>query len=563
MKRTLSILFAFTLVVFMFTGCAGNNGGQATPTPAAPVATQSAAPGNTPTPESAPPATEDDNQLEYLTIAISADENSMTPITYVSGSPGFDIMKLMYDSLFAVSAENTVIPWMIEDDYDISDDFKTFKMTLLDGQMWHDGTPLTAEDVVFTFDYYKNTYVHGRWTPIATKTESVTASGNEITIVLAAPDPGFLRAGLADIRIISKNAYENAESAEAVPNMGSGAYKLVEYKTGEYYTLEAMDNYFRGTPRVKTIRMPIIKDANVAQQALIAGEIAASTRNISPELIENFSNTSGITVESSEGYASLLLLMDNEKAPFDDPEFRRAVSYAIDIDTIINQVYLGYAERGTAGYVRKGLDEHTAGLDYVFDINKGNELLDSLGYTEKGADGMRLRLNGEDMTLVLLTSASNPQRMRSAEIIAQQLAAIGLHVEVQSPDGSGDLVWPEMDTSLDRSYDMSMFGWSAPVIQRAGTIIGACSSDYANTGGQNLPHYVSEEFDALASEFLQSTDAAERANLNEEMQRVVADDTPFITLLFADTICAVNYDMYDGWVFAKGTNAVNLYSFLN
>ena len=519
------------------------------------------------TPESTAPQESPEEQLpkqlDSLTVAISADENTLTPITYVSGSPGFDIMKFMYDSLFAISAENTVIPWMVGDDFEVSSDYKEYKMTLLDGQRWHDGTELTAEDVVFTFEYFKNTFTHGRWTPISSKVDTITSSGNEITITLTAPDPGFLRSGLADVRIIPKSAFDGVEDPTTVPNMGSGAYKVTEYKVGEFYTLEAMSGYFRGEPRVKTIRMPIMTDANVTQQALISGEIAASTRNLSPELVDAFAAAPDIHIESTTGYVSSLLIFDNENPPFDNAEFRKAISRAIDINIIIDQVFLGYAARGSLGYVREGLPEYVAGLDHIYDIAEANSILDSIGYTEKDASGMRLALDGSAMTLEIASAASSTQRIRMAEIIAQQLKEIGLNVTVAPLDNASDIVWPEMNTALPRKYDMAMFGWSAPVIQRSGTIIGACSSDFAGAGGQNLPHYVSADFDALATEFQSTFDADERTRLNAEMQKIVAEDSPFVTLAYADTICAVNTKMYDGWVFAKGTNAVNLYSFLD
>ena len=560
MKKILCLLLSALMIVAVFSGCTSKD---------APVTNDTTTPSASGTPDVPPTGVpsepvittpEAPEQIGVLTIAITRDENSLTPITYVTGSPGFDIMKLMYDSLFTISAENTVIPWMVSDDFEISADQKTFTMMLLDGQMWHDGTPLTGEDVAFTFDYYKNTFTHSRWTAIAKQVESVTVSGNEIVITLESANPGFLRAGLADLRIIAKHQFEGVADPTELPNMGSGAFRQTEYKTAEYYTLEAMDSYFRGTPGVKTIRMPIM-DSSSAQQTLLAGELATYTGGVSVELLNMFDTNPDITVERSDGYGSTLLLLNCERTPFDNADFRRALSLAVNLDQIIDQVMLGYGTKGTAGYVRSGLDEFNEGLDYTYDVAAANELLDSIGYTEKDSTGLRLGLDGKPMKLELLTSGG---RSRIAEFLIQHFAAIGIDVEITSLDGDAlDLrVWPDFDTSKPHDYDMAMFGWSAPVVQRPGAIVGACSSDYSGAGGQNLSHYVNAEFDALAEQFRSSVDSAERLELNKQMQQIAARDIPFITIYFSDSVSAVNTAMYSGWVFAKGGNAVNVFSFL-
>ena len=81
--------------------------------------------------------------VDSLTIAISADENTLTPFTYVHGSPGFDAMSLIYDTLFVRTPDNTIIPWMVKE-YSVENDSKVYHITLEDGLKWHDGQPLTA-----------------------------------------------------------------------------------------------------------------------------------------------------------------------------------------------------------------------------------------------------------------------------------------------------------------------------------------------------------------------------------------------------------------------------------
>ena len=503
-------------------------------------------------------------QVEALTIAITRDVNTLTPITFQTGTPGFDTMRFMYDSLFTISPDNEVIPWMVDDSFTISDDYRVYEMTLLPGQKWHDGSELTGLDVKFTFYFFRDTEIHSRWTPIASKVESIEVEGDKITITLIDPDIGFLRSGLADMRIISKNAHEGVSNAAAVPNMGSGPYRLLEYVPGQFYTLEAVDSYFRGTPRVRTLRMPVMTDRAVIHQALAAGEIAAFTGSIGVELFDFFDARPEISIGQSDGFASYLLLMSNVTAPFDQRDFRRAVSMAIDVEFIMDTVFLGRATAGTAGYVREGLEEHVEGLPHIFDIDQSVKLLESLGYTEKNNNGIRLKTDGSPLEVELLVSSASIERIRMAEIISVQLNEVGIAVNIRpmDPDTLDEFVWPDIDTTNPHNYQMAMWGWSAPVVQRLNAIVQVCSSDFAGTGILNLSHFKNAEFDELADKMVRSVDRNERAQLNERLQRIVAEEVPFVTIGFEDNISAVNTAMYDGWVFAKGTNAVNIFSFL-
>ena len=176
---------------------------------------------------------------------------------------------------------------------------------------------------------------------------------------------------------------------------------------------------------------------------------------------------------------------------------------------------------------------------------------------------MRLGKDGEVMDLELLVQSGNTTRTRTAELIAQQLGKIGVKVSVTSMESGSvdDKVWPEFDVSKGRDYDMAMWGWSAPVIQKAGAIVAACYSDFV-AGGDNLSGYKNEEFDALAAEYLASEDVDERVELSHEMQKLAASEAPFMTLFFTDTISAVNKEQYGGWKEVKGTYAFNVFSFL-
>lgn len=501
--------------------------------------------------------------VDSLTIAISADENTLTPFTYVHGSPGFDAMSLIYDTLFVRAPDNTIIPWMVKD-YSVENDSKVYHITLEDGLKWHDGQPLTAEDVKFTFEYVL-TQSRTRFSAIGKKVENIEVKNDkEFTITLKETDVNFINNSLTDLRIIPKHIYENEVDATSVTSsVGSGMYQLVEYKSGEYYKLEAMEDYFKGSPKVKNLNLPIMTDKSSIQQGIISGQLAGSTTSVSAAVLDTFNNASGIDILKADGYAPTMLYFNCEREPFNNAKFRQAISLGIDMDTIIQQVALGHATKGTPNFIREDLEEAEKGLSYEYNVEKANQILDELGYHQKNSEGIRLDTNGSPLHFSLLTYSDSTNRVRAAELISSQLKEIGIDVEVTSMESTAvdDKVWPEFDVSKGRDFDMTMWGWSAPVMLNGGSLAALCSSDYA-IGNDNIGGYKNDEFDQLVSNY-QSATTIEKANeASKEMQKFIANEYPFITLYYDDSLYACNTSMYDGWVASKSGSTLNVFSFL-
>ena len=117
-------------------------------------------------------ASSSQNKTDSLVIAITKDENTLTPYSYVTGSPGLDVLRLVYDSLFVLDTDNQAIPWMI-DHYAVDAESRIYTFSLKSGLFWHDGKPVTPEDVQFTFEYPLGQY-QSRWKKIANMLESIT-----------------------------------------------------------------------------------------------------------------------------------------------------------------------------------------------------------------------------------------------------------------------------------------------------------------------------------------------------------------------------------------------------
>ncbi|MBT9168073.1 MAG: Oligopeptide-binding protein AppA [Syntrophomonadaceae bacterium] len=508
-------------------------------------------------------AAESGNQerVSEIKVAIHNDENTLTPFTVVRGYPGVAVMRLIFDSLFFHDEKNQPQPWMV-DEYEVNAEYTEYKMRLTPGQFWHDGEPVTANDVAFSFTY-SQTQNNTLWQRIANLVESVDVADElNFTIRLKVGNPDFLAQSLTCILIIPKHIYENVEDASTVrETVGSGPYKLVEYTEGQHYIFEAVDGYFRGDARVARIVMPIITDTTTIFQALKAGSIHATTANLAPELVSGFAAERDITVVTGSGLATTLLQINNEVYPFTLTEMRKALALAVDTEELVDVLLLGLGDRGSLGFFHPAGMFGKEGLVVERDVAKANELLDGLGFVWQG--DFRVDDNGQPLRFELLTRADDPLRIRTAELIAEQVKDVGIELKVLALEANtlDMLVWPEFDVTKGRNYDLSIWGWSAPVQLRSDALIQLAASEHAQ-GTFNIGGFASSAFDILTNRYLIEMNLDTRRAMIDEMQELVAAEVPMIPLYYPQVIMAYWADAYDGWVLQQGSGIINKMSFL-
>ncbi|MBA3877141.1 MAG: ABC transporter substrate-binding protein [Anaerolinea sp.] len=540
-------------LLLVLAGC-----GQAGPSASVPAETGPA--------ESAVPSTTPEAAVESLRAGMVGDESTLNPYTYVTGFPGWNLLMLQYDSLLQFDVNGEPQPWLASG-YEVSADGLTYTVTLVDGVTWNDGTPFTADDVKFTVDYFQaNT--QSRFTRDLSGVASVTVDApNKVTITLTSPNPSFPIRALADVPIIPKHIWESVTTpAEATfdspTNVGTGPYKLVEYVADQSYRFVANETYFRGAPAVKELVLVQYADEAGIVAALRTGDVQAGFRSISPEQVEALAAAPGIDVAQGPEFTTQMLYFDVTKAPFDQLAVRQAISLAIDRQDMVNTVYLGKGTVGNSGWTHPSSPFFNAAVATTTDVARANALLDEAGLTDSNGDGIR-EFDGNPMSFELLAPSDNPLRLRLAELSREMLAQIGIDAVVTSieRDTLVNRVWPDFDVSKGRDYEMSIFGWSAPVQVDPAQITALVASDPA-VGSINIAGFKNAEADRLSGEILVEGDPTRRKDLLGQLQALVADQVPFVMLLYPDGNYAYNADAYDGWAFIAGQGVVNKLSFL-
>lgn len=502
-------------------------------------------------------------RTKTLRLATSVDEGTLTPYTYVMGYPGIEFVMLIYDALFIMDKNNVAQPWLAES-YTASEDAKVWEVTLRKDVRFQDGAPLTAADVVFTYEYFLKNPKPRFTSPLKTIDKIEVVNGTTIRFRLKKPDPAFPIRPLADVPILPKHVWEKAGDPKTVPAMGSGPYKLVEYKPDQYYRLTAYDGYFRGKPKVEEIVIAIIKDQTAMLTALKSGQIHLVTRSLAPELVEQFRALPGIKVVTGPGYSTTLLQINNTRYPFDQKAVRQAMALAVDKAYLVKTILLGQGTIGHPGFMHPRSPWADPSLVSEFNPKKAKELLGRAGFVDTNGDGVRETPKGDKMEYSLLVYSNSPLRIRAAEIISGWLADIGIKVDVKALDATtvDSLVWPDFDVAKGRDYDLAMWGWSASMQQDCGRLAELYHSNPA-IGTVNIGGYKNPQVDALSEQLMVTVDMAKRKDIAKKLQRIVAEDVPTIPLYYEDGAYAYRSDAYDSYTYVNGLGIVSKWSFID
>ncbi len=498
---------------------------------------------------------------ESLTIAIASDEGTLTPFTNQTGYPGNNLVKLIFDTLAVVEGDEVV--GLLAEEIQTEDN-QTYTLPLRDGLAWHDGEELTADDVVFSVEFYRD-HSEGDSAVDVSMIEDISADGSTVTMVLDQPDPEFPRMILADMAILPEHLWADVTKVSDAGTelaVGSGPYVLDNYDNARGYTLTANPDYALGEVKVDTIEVAIIPEESTQFAALRTGEIDMSTRIVPPQQLEQLQSQQDIGIVEGTEYASTLLLFNNGRPPFDDPAVRRAIAQAIDTQDLVDTALLGSGTPGNPGFIHPASPMAAGDTGSPYDVEAANAALDELG-AAPGDDGIRV-LDGDPMSYELLVQSTSTDRLRSAELIREMLNEVGIEVKISSmeSDSLDAKVWPDYDVAQGRNYDMSMWGWSAPVMLSSGLIAQLLYSDPAD-GPLNVVGFSDPDTDAALDALTSEETLDGRITAAADLQTQISEQTPWVTLYYREGAYAFRSETYSGWTWQDGKSALNGFSFVD
>ncbi|MBL6637502.1 MAG: ABC transporter substrate-binding protein [Planktomarina sp.] len=432
----------------------------------------------------------------------------------VTGYPGAQLFAapLRYDE------DWTPQPYLAKS-WDVSADGLTVTLNLVDNAVFHDGTPITSEDVAFSVDTIK---AHHPFKSMFEPVVSVdTPDAHTAVLNLSKPHPALMLAMSGQLMaIIPKHIYGDGQDPKTHPRntenvVGSGPFKLVEYKSGEHVILERFDDFFiEGRPYLDKIVMRIITDPAARAIAYENGEIHMGAFESLPRIINRLKEVDSLTV-TDEGYGGIgpldWLAMNTTKGPLADVNVRKAIAYAVDKNFILNALMQGTASDSKTG-IHPDSPFYNANVEgYDLDLDKSRALLDAAGYPMQG-----------DSRFSLTIDFGWPGVKPQVEYVKAALKKVGIDVEVRA---SADFpTWAarmgEMD--FDMSWD-TVFNWGDPVIGVHRTY---SSDNIAKGVWSNTQGYSNARVDELIAMAAVETDPAKRTALYAEFQEIIADELP-------------------------------------
>ena len=511
-------------------------------------------------PTDEPPAEE--AAADPLIVLIDNDEGPITPANF-NTFIGFWMIGWVYDPLFARSPELEPVP-ALATEATPSEDGLTWHVRLRDDVTWHDGEPFTADDVVFSYNFL---IAAGR-APNLGAVAAIEANGDyELTITLSEPAPFFLNEGLAGYYIMPEHIWRDQEPvsgelSQFQGQIGTGAYLLTEVVPGESYTFEANPDYFRSPPVVETLIAKIVKDRTQQFNQLRTGAADAVLSSVPPAQVAQLESDPNIAIARGADFFNYIFYANGSRPPLDQIEVRQAIARAIDAQTLVDVVLLEQGVVLPLSWYHPELP-WAINLPREFDPEGARVLLEEAGLTDSDGDGVR-EFNGQPMEYEILCDVNNPVEVRTTELIAGWLADVGIGASQRclDIDTSVSLIWPNFVAVPDPDYDMAIWGWSSGVQFQRGFLRGLLDGDFGGVGWGNLTGVADPELDALMAEYVANIDPERTEALNVAIQERIAGRLPWIPLMSPGGNFAYRPEVYDGWVYLKGTGIMTLWSFL-
>jgi peptide/nickel transport system substrate-binding protein len=314
----------------------------------------------------------------------------------------------------------------------------TWRFTVIDGMTWHDGVPVTAEDIKFTIEYEAL-----QSTGKAQTSYSALNIIDEKTIELelAVPNVRHL-SGLTTMRIIPKHIFEGvevmAEATEAQHTIGCGPYRFTAFDTAAG-TVEftAFDAFPLGSPRIKTIVFRIFGSPDTLHMALKNGEIDiiyTYANGISVAAAADFAAYDTISLQAVKDTSNTaVFVFNNNRSPGNDMNIRKAVAYAIDYDKFRELFGSEYSTPSTEGFLPAGSLGYIDTPRLVRNLEKARDFLSAAGASDTDGDGI-VEYGGKPLIITLDIRNDVPVYQRYGELLRANLAEIGIDLALKPED---------------------------------------------------------------------------------------------------------------------------------
>ncbi len=487
-----------------------------------------------------------------------------SPFAYIGG-PGYVQMNFIYDTLVWKDDSGRLLPWLARS-VSRSPDGRTYTFQLRDGVRWHDGRPLSAEDVAFTFNYFAKQSLGPLLIAQAFNVRGARATGPlTVEVMLEIPAVTFLHSVAGAVPIIPKHIWQSISNAPAAQDLavlvGSGPYRLKSYSAGEgSYLYLANDSYFLGRPFVNRVELVPVDDELVALQAGQTDVGETAPEGVSPDALASFRANPAFGIVQQTGDFMFPLIWNLGKGgALADVRFRRACALAIDRSAVVSRLVGANGEPGNPGFLPRGHPYHVDVEQYSFDPAAANRLLDSAGYRRTSPGAPRQAPNGRPLSFQIL--AGNAPVPPVIDLIIPALRNVGVEMSTKAVDLPTLFSLAQQD-----SDELALTLYPGPQGASPDADPDTIRAYYSsNVKGrlEGAQGYVNPEFNRLADAQLITADVAKRRQMIARMQHIIASDLPALPLYYSTLFTVFRKSAFNQWYYTPGGLGSGLPSAIN
>ncbi|MDR2947459.1 MAG: peptide-binding protein [Candidatus Adiutrix sp.] len=464
-------------------------------------------------------------------VSASIGEPSNFIPALASDSASTEITSRVYSGLLKIDKNLNIVPNLAES-LEISEDELTFTFRLRKNVRWHDGTPFTSRDAMFSYQLMINPNTPTAYAESYKQVKSAEAPDDYTFIVhYDRPLARALVSWCFDVmpaHLLEGQPLEGHPLARAP--IGTGPYKFEKWEPGQRITLAANDDYFEGRPHLDRLVMKIIPDLNAQMMELMAGQL--DSMGLTPDQYEEKKADPAFTAQYNmfryPAFAYTYLGFNLEDPRFADQRVRQAVAYAVDKQELIDGALLGFGAPANGPFTPDMWANNQNVKPYPFDQAKAKALLAEAGWADTDGDGI-LDKNGEPFQFTLMTNQGNKVREQCGLIIQARLAEVGIKVNLRVVEWAAFV-----KEYLDKhNFEAVLMAWTVPIEP---DLYDVWHSSKTKEGELNFISYKNEEVDRLIDESRFTLDQPTRKKAYDRIQEIFYEEAPYVFLFVPDAL---------------------------
>ena len=496
-----------------------------------------------------------------LHIGWVQEPDNLNPFIGIQGTD-YMLWHMNYDFLVGFDAKTLEPRPELATKWAVSPDGKVWTFTIRGDARWQDGPPVTARDVAFTFNYIVDNKLLNLAAYTTGIVKAVAVDDTHVQIYTSAPKANMLK---MIVPILPEHIWSKVSGKAATtgyqnkpPIVGDGPFQIVEWQKGKFVSLVANKDYWGGAPKVDEVIFQLYTNADTMAQDLKLGTIDGAI-NVPAGQFKQLGGVEGIAANNATSWQFTEIGMNCYDSPNSmgnpvllDPEFRKAVNWAVDREKVVSVAMNGYATVGSSLIVpySKYHWQPPADALFTYDPEKAKQILDAAGYKDVNSDGYRETKNGKKLTLRFYATSDSPENQSAGKLIVSWLKEVGIKLQFQVIDAGAliDAQYNYKGNTYAPDWDLFIWYWTQDVDPQFMLSI----YTPAQIEGWNDCLWTDPEYTKLNTQQSLTIDETARKPIVDQMQQIFYDAAPYAILAYPFQLEAYNTAAWQGWVHVPG-----------